>query len=53
MEQDVKMLADLARTPFAVPAAPGAKGAPALGAGEAVDRIASWLLETSGIKGTA
>ena len=52
MEQDVKMLADMARTPFAVPAAPGAKGAPAIGAGEAVDRIASWLLDTSGLKGT-
>ncbi len=50
MEQDVKMLADLARTPFAVPATPGAKGAPALGAGEAVDRIAAWLLDTSGLK---
>ncbi len=51
MEQDVKMLADLARTPFAVPAVPGAKGAPAIGAGDAVDRIASWLLGTSGIAG--
>jgi hypothetical protein len=53
MEQDVKMLADLARTPFAVPATPGAKGAPAIGADQAVDRIASWLLDTSGLKGTA
>lgn len=50
MEQDVKMLAELARTPFAVPSAPGGKGEPALGAGEAVDRIASWLLDTSGLK---
>lgn len=50
MEQDVKMLAELARTPFAVPSAPGGKGAPAMGAGEAVDRIASWLLDTSGLK---
>ncbi|MBW7933565.1 MAG: hypothetical protein H3C62_08125 [Gemmatimonadaceae bacterium] len=50
MEQDVQMLADLARTPFAVPATPGAKGAPALGAGEAADRIAAWLLDTSGLK---
>lgn len=51
MEQDVKMLADLARTPFSVPAVPGAKGAPAIGAGEAADRIAAWLLGTSGIAG--
>ncbi len=50
MEQDVKMLADLARTPFVVPATPGAKGAPAMGAGEAADRIAAWLLDTSGLK---
>jgi len=50
MEQDVKMLAELARTPFVVPSAPGGKGAPAMGAGEAVDRIASWLLDTSGLK---
>jgi hypothetical protein len=50
MEQDVKMLAELARTPFAVPTAPGGKAAPAIGAGEAVDRIASWLLDTSGLK---
>lgn len=50
MEQDVKMLAELARTPFVVPSAPGGKGAPAIGAGEAVDRIASWLLDTSGLK---
>jgi len=53
MEQDVKMLADLARTPFAVPATPGAKAVPAIGAEDAVDRIASWLLGTSGIAGQA
>jgi len=51
MEQDVKMLADLARTPFVVPATPGAKAAPAIGADQAVDRIASWLLGTSGLAG--
>ncbi len=51
--EDLKMLADLARTPFAVPGALGAKGAPAMGAGEAVDRLASWLLDSSGLAGTA
>jgi hypothetical protein len=51
MEQDVRMLAELARTPFAVPATPGAKGAPAIGAADAVDRISAWLLGTSGISG--
>ena len=52
MEQDVKMLADLARTPFVVPTAAGDKGVPAIGAGEAVDRLASWLLGASGVTGT-
>lgn len=53
MEQDVKMLAELARTPFVVPAAAGAKGAPAMGAGDAVDRLAGWLLDSSGLAGNA
>ncbi|MEO8501380.1 MAG: hypothetical protein ABI565_10735, partial [Vicinamibacteria bacterium] len=49
MGQDLKMLADLARTPFALPGAPGVKAAPAMGAGDAVDRLAGWLLESSGL----
>jgi hypothetical protein len=49
MGQDLKMLADLARTPFAVPGAQGAPAAPALGASDAVDRLADWLLDTSGL----
>lgn len=49
MGQDLKMLADLARTPFAVPGQGGAKAAPAMGRGEAVDRLAGWLLDSSGI----
>jgi len=53
MGEDLKMLADLARTPFAVPGAQGAKGAPAMGAGEAVDRLAGWLLDSSGLAGNA
>ncbi|MBM5813093.1 MAG: hypothetical protein FJ191_14240 [Gammaproteobacteria bacterium] len=53
MEQDVKMLADLARTPFAVPETAGGKGAPALGADQAAARIAAWLLDSAGLKGTA
>jgi hypothetical protein len=51
MGEDLKMLAELARTPFAVPGAHGAKGAPALGASEAVDRLANWLLGASGVSG--
>ena len=53
MGEDLKMLADLARTPFAVPGAQGAKGAPAIGAGDAVDRLAGWLLDSSGLAGHA
>ena len=49
MGEDLKMLSTLARTPFVVPGPQGTKAAPAMGAGEAVDRIASWLLETSGL----
>lgn len=49
MGEDLKMLADLARTPFAVPGASGAKAMPALGAGDAVDRLASWLIDSSGL----
>ena len=49
MGEDLKMLADLARTPFAVPGANGGAGAPAMGSTDAVDRIAHWLLDTSGL----
>ena len=50
MTEDLHLLADLARTPFAVPTAAGA-GTPAVGASDAVDRIASWLLGQSGLDG--
>lgn len=53
MGEDLRMLADLARTPFTVPGTAGGKGAPAIGAGEAVDRLASWLLDSSGLTGNA
>lgn len=45
MSQDQALLADLARTPFAVPALEGT--GPAMGAGDAVERIAAWLLAQS------
>lgn len=53
MSEDLKMLADLARTPFAIPTAGGASGTPALGATEAVDRLASWLVSQTGLGGGA
>jgi hypothetical protein len=50
MAEDQRMLADLARTPFAIPVS-GGPATPAVGADEAVDRIASWLLGQSGLQG--
>ena len=52
MGEDLRLLGDLARTPFAVPAAGGA-ARPAVGAQDAVDKIASWLLTESGLGGQA
>src|SRR5512141_134102 len=51
MAEDRNLLADLARTPFAIPAEHGA-AAPAIGAGEAVDRVTAWLLGQSGLQGS-
>lgn len=48
MSEDQKLLADLARTPFAIPAA-GGPASPAIGVDDAVDRIAAWLLTQSGL----
>lgn len=52
MSEDLRLLADMARTPFAVPSPAGA-GSPAVGASDAVERIASWLLTESGLPGKA
>lgn len=43
MGQDLTLLAEMARTPFAVPR-PDGTATPAMGATDAVDRIAQWLL---------
>jgi hypothetical protein len=48
MAEDQKLLADLARTPFAIPVA-GGSASPAIGVDAAVDRIASWLLTQAGL----
>jgi len=50
MAEDRTLLGDLGRTPFAIPVS-GGSAAPALGAEDAVDRIASWLLSQSGTQG--
>jgi hypothetical protein len=50
--EDLRLLGDLARTPFAFPAA-GGTATPAVGSTDAVDKIASWLLGQSGLSGKA
>lgn len=52
MAEDVRLLNDLARTPFAVPTREGA-GTPAIGAEDAVDRVTHWLLDQTGLQGGA
>jgi hypothetical protein len=51
MSEDLRLLADLASTPFAVPPAAGAAAVRAVGASDAADRIASWLIGESGLAG--
>ncbi len=48
MHEDLRLLADLARTPFAVPTSAGA-ATNAVGAADATARIATWLLGESGL----
>lgn len=52
MAEDVRLLNDLARTPFTVPTRGGA-GTPAIGAEDAVDRVTHWLLDQTGLQGGA
>lgn len=49
MAEDVRLLTDLARTPFAVPVRDG-HGSPAIGAADAVDRVTQWLLGEAGLQ---
>ena len=48
MAEDRTLLGDLARTPFTIPVS-GGTAVPAVGAGDAVDRVAAWLLGQSGL----
>jgi hypothetical protein len=50
MGEDRTLLGDLGKTPFTIPVS-GGTAAPALGADDAVDRIAAWLLTQSGLPG--
>ncbi len=47
MTQDLRVLASLATTPFAVPAPAGKETSRALGADDAAERIAAWLVAQS------
>jgi len=47
LAEDLRQLATLARTPFAI-AGQGQAPAPAVGSSDAVDRLAAWLLEAGG-----
>lgn len=51
MSQDQTVLGDLARTPFSIPVI-GGKATAAVGADDAVDRIAAWLLGQNGLQGS-
>lgn len=51
MREDLRLLADLAATPFAVPLAAGAGAVRAVGASDAAERIAHWLLSEAGLAG--
>lgn len=52
MAEDVRLLTDLARTPFSVPTRDGV-GTPAIGTEDAVDRVTHWLLGQAGLPGGA
>ncbi len=51
MAEERTLLSDLARTPFAIPVS-GGPAIPAVGADDAVDRVAAWLLGQSGLSET-
>lgn len=53
MAEDLRIVADLATTPFAVPAAGNGPASSALGAADATDKLAAWLLSQAGLGGAA
>lgn len=53
MAEDLRVVADLATTPFNVPSAGNGAAAPAVGSADATDKIAAWLLGQSGMQGGA
>lgn len=53
MAEDLRVVADLATTPFSVPVSGGGAAVPAVGAADATDKIAAWLLGQAGLQGGA
>ena len=49
MSEDLQVIADLAATPFSVPAVGNGAATPALGAADAADKIAAWLVGQAGL----
>ncbi len=50
MSEDLQVIADLAATPFRVPAVGNGAAAPALGAADAAEKIAAWLVGQAGLQ---
>ena len=50
MAEDLRIVVDLATTPFSVPVAGPGPAAPAVGAADATDKIAAWLLGQAGLQ---
>ena len=53
MAEDLRIVTGLATTPFTVPTAAGSSASPAVGATDATDRIAAWLLAQADLPGGA
>lgn len=53
MGEDLRVVASLATTPFSVPATGNGAAAPAVGAADATDKIAAWLIGQAGLQGGA
>ena len=50
MGEDLRVIADLATTPFSVPVAGNGAAAPAVGTADATDKIAAWLVAQAGLQ---
>jgi hypothetical protein len=51
MAEDLRVVADLATTPFSVPTSGGGAAVPAVGTVDATEKIAAWLLGQAGMQG--